>query len=212
VVVACDRQFEGREGRSASIARSVLKCHGQIRRRALRRMLSDRAGPQAEHPRERHTRVSIARCQRRAARWTDLLIGHVLVEHDVAQFAFDPRRARQFARDIGRLERRGHGPIAERLTLSGLEAAFREGRCWPSPNADLGVQIAASMLSCFELPLDRPLATVHSLWITQLLGTASRATEMVDSLLAPDRRAAATRRSPGGGPPAPLSPPTRTDR
>ena len=63
----------------------------------------------------------------RAERWTDRLVGYLAALEDVSEFAFEPQRAKEFARDLrcqcGEPGSRQVWP----LVLASLRAAFTQG-------------------------------------------------------------------------------------
>jgi len=195
VVTAHDRRRNRRENQA--LVRSIFLGHQGARNRAMRHLLQ-------RPPRVRWYRPSasdktiaaLEQCRRRTVRWTDLLVGYLIVEHDVAEFAFEPVRAEDFAHDIQRVERAGAGRLAWSLTLSSLQNAFRGSSVGPTPNADLNGRIATSILGCFEPEMVEPIGAFRSLWTMQLLGTANEAIGMVDELLQLDQRPVGTGEMP----------------
>ncbi len=125
---------------AAPIARSVFIGHLEARHRALRLLLRA-AGSAAAWTTE------VDRIRRRAERWTDLLIAHMLGACDGTEFAFDADRTLALA---GQLRERDNGAVSDgHLLLASLRCAFRDVRLHPSPNADLQSRIAASILHWF---------------------------------------------------------------
>ena len=71
--------------------------------------------------------VRLNHLRRRTERWTDLLIGYLAELDAAAEFAFEPARARDFARDLRFQCSCPGGRHAWPLVLSSLRAAFRHG-------------------------------------------------------------------------------------
>ena len=44
--------------------------------------------------------VMLNRLRRRMERWTDMLLGRIMLQHDISDLAFDAQRARDFATDL----------------------------------------------------------------------------------------------------------------
>ena len=164
-------------------ARSVMIGHMEARHRALT-LLVRGPGVDAE------AAVKLNRLRRRAERWTDLLVGHLIGRHDVSEFAFDPRRASDFAEDLQQRGRLQGGRHVWPLTLASLRAAFRQGLSIESPNADLNARIAGSILSCFAAELFDSTGLLRSLWLMRLTHVADNTQGMIDDLLALERPAA----------------------
>ncbi len=124
--------------------------------------------------------------RRRCERWTDLLVGYLTGLEDVADFAVEPDRARDFAEDLRYRSHLAGGRQAWPLVLSSLRAAFRQGLTGESPNADLNAQIAASILACFPAELFDSTGLFRSLWLTRLTNMVGDTQGMLESLLARD--------------------------
>ena len=129
------------------------------------------------------------RLRRRAERWTDLLVGHLAGMHDVSEFAFDPRRASDFAEDwryrCGLQGSRHAWP----LVLASLRAAFQPVLSPESPNAELNARIAASILACFPAELFDSTGLLRSLWLMRLTNIAEDTQGMIEELFKLERPA-----------------------
>ncbi len=124
--------------------------------------------------------------RRRCERWTDLLIGYLTGLEDVADFAIEPDRARDFAEDLQYRSNLAGGRQAWPLVLSSLRAAFRQGLTDESPNADLNAQIATSILACFPAEMFDSTGMFRSLWLMRLTNMVGDTQGMLDSLTALD--------------------------
>jgi hypothetical protein len=171
------------------IVRSIYASHGEARHRLLHILLAE--SPQAASVNSWPFIEDIhglEQLRRRSERWTDLLIGYLLARDEVAQFAFDPARALDFAHGIVRHERAGAGREAWSLTLESLRRAFRDLPCSTNPNTDLNERIAASILACFDPGTFESIGPFRSLWLSRLLSHTSDAAGMLDQLLELDER------------------------
>lgn len=124
------------------VGRSVLMGHLEVRNRALGLLVDWPKANPSEAP-------ALDRLRRHAERWADLLVGHLAVTHPVSRWAPNPPLARQFADDLRVREAWARGSQAWPLALASLRAGFRREAQWPSPNADLNLQIAEAILACF---------------------------------------------------------------
>ncbi len=124
--------------------------------------------------------------RRRCERWTDLLVGYLTGLEDVAEFAIDPERARDFAEDLRYRSNLAGGRQAWPLVLSSLRAAFQQGLIGDSPNTDLNAQIASSVLACFPAELFDSTGMFRSLWLMRLTNMVGDTEGMLQSLIAMD--------------------------
>ncbi len=93
--------------------------------------------------------VTLNRLRRRAERWSDLLLGRILLDADVSEFAFDAELAREFAHDFRGQQSWQRGGKAWALALASLRASFRDEPKTITGNEALNEQIAAAVLGCF---------------------------------------------------------------
>jgi len=158
-------------------ARSVLIGHMEARHRVLTLLVS-RTGLTAEEA------IQLNALRSRTERWADALIGHLASEYDVAQFAVEPHRARDFAEDLAQQRQQPGGRYAWPLLLASLRAAFRQSLSAESPNPDLNAQIAASLLACFPAEVFDGTGQVVSAWLLRISHVAGEAEGMLEELLA----------------------------
>jgi hypothetical protein len=184
VLVARDRH--ARTGCDEPLARSVLTSHVEARGRALELLLAGRCFS----PRQA---VAANRLRRRAERWTDLLIGGLMAECDVREFAIDAARAIDFAADLAHRLVAPGGRQAWRLSLVSLRNAFQQGLAPVAANPDANARITASILGCFPGELFDSTGLFRSLWMMRLSAVASDAQGMIDDLLAQSQPAPAAR-------------------
>lgn len=162
---------------NAPVARNVLAGHAEARNRALTLLVR---GPGISS----HEAVSLNRLRRRAERWTDLLIGHLAVEHDVCELAANPDVAREFADDLQ--HHRGWSPDSQAwpLVMASLRSGFRQGIATRSPNGDLNRRIAAGVLACLPPDLFDSTGLLQSLWMARISHAADDAQCLIAELFA----------------------------
>lgn len=178
VLCAYDRRRHADEAEPA--ARSVLIGHMEARHRVLTLMVRG-PGLDAE------AAVKLNHLRRRAERWTDVLVGHLLGIHDVSEFAFDPQRAKDFGDDLRHRGRLQGGRQVWPLVLASLRAAFQRGLSPASPDSDLNARIAAAILSCFPSDLFDSTGLMRSLWLVRLTNVADDTQGMINELLEVER-------------------------
>lgn len=124
------------------IARSVLVGHLEARHRALTLLVQ---GPGINS----HEALELNRLRRRAERWTDLLLGQVLLVAESSPLAFDAELTREFADELRGQPAWQPGGNAWSLALSSLRASFHPASLHASPYADLNSQIASAVVAAF---------------------------------------------------------------
>jgi len=174
VCVAHDRYHHADE--SGPVARSVLGAHLEVRRRALRVLVGwpEPGGAEALH---------LNRLRRRTERWTDLLLGYLLGLDDVAEFAFDPQRARDFSEDLRYRNQWQTAGQVWPLVQGSLRKAFGPDLDRATPNADLNTAIAAGVLSCFPPEFCEPSSVFGSLWLLRMDHLADDTQQMIAEAL-----------------------------
>ncbi len=187
VLCAHDR-FHG-TSQTESVARSVMIGHLEARHRVLNLLVRGPGIDAAEAVRLNHLR-------RRSERWIDLLVGYLTGMHDVAEFATDPDRAKEFAEDLRYQSHLKGGRHAWPLVLASLRTAFRKGLHPISPNADMNAKIASSILSCFQPELFDSTGLFRSLWLTRLSNITTDAQGMLEDLLSLESPSSRTNRVP----------------
>lgn len=157
------------------IARSVYMGHMEARNRALR-LLMHAPGVRVEDA------VALNKLRQRVEQWVDLLIGRLSNTHDVSEFASDPRRAREFARDLREEEALHGGTQAWHISLSAMKVAFQECLTREAPHVDLNARIGAAVLGCFPPDLFDSTGRFQSLWALRLFAAATDAEGMIAEL------------------------------
>ena len=175
--------FDERHGKTenAPVAESVLAGHAEARNGALTRLVQ---GPGVSS----REALALNQLRRRAERWTDLLVGHICLEHDASRFAANPETALEFASDLRHQRAWSADSQAWPLVLASLRAAFRQGLSAPSPNGDLNRRIAAGVLACLPPELFDATGLVQSLWMTRITRAADDAEGLISDMFAPERR------------------------
>ena len=124
------------------LVRSILIGHMEARNRVLRLLLYA-PGVAADDA------VTLNSLRSQAERWTDLLIGSLLAEGDVAEFAFDPERARDFSDDFDE----GCAINAQTVwgaLLASLQQGFTQSLTSPPVQPELNGQIYQSVAYCLS--------------------------------------------------------------
>ena len=141
MLVARDRVQGGRDGEP--IARNVLLAHLDVRRRALRLLVQESSNCEG-------SLNDMDRLLRKVERWTDLLLGQLVLQHQLQDFAFDSRRALEFGQD--QLEQfaegQPHGRVWHTLMLS-LRLAFPDSTQHTGRVLQLEQDVVKSILACF---------------------------------------------------------------
>jgi hypothetical protein len=127
--------------------------------------------------------VKLNRLRRRAEHWTDMLVGHLMPLDNVGEFAFDPRRAADFADDLRIRGRQPGGRQVWPLLMASMRAAFRQNLCEQSPNADLNARIGSAILACFPPELFDSTGLMRSLWLMRVTSVAEDTQGKIDELL-----------------------------
>lgn len=165
-----------RTDRMEPVARSVWLGQAEARHRLLSLLVRSEELPPAEIRRLNTLRL-------RVEGWSDVLVGRLASLADVAEFAVDPYRARDFARDLAAKGRKKGGRLVWPLCLASLRSAFRHAFTRPSPNADLNARIASSILAFFQPEVFDGTGLFTPLWVWRLMQTATDAQEWIEDLL-----------------------------
>jgi|GEM_PF-1802358 len=146
-MVACDLARGTSE--AEPIARNVLLGHLEARRLALKWMLGSEGRASCDLRR-------MNRLRRRIERWTDLLLGHFVVQYPVADFACDAERAWEFG--FEQIEDVGRNQMAMKWSLFGysLRAAFPPKYRGAHPHAREHAEIAAAVMDFLTVVSDFP--------------------------------------------------------
>jgi len=160
------------------VARSVMIGHMEARHRVLTLMVRGTGV-------ETGAAIQLNHLRRRTEHWTDLLIGHLATHYDVSEFAADPERAKDFAKDL-RTRSQAGGRQAWALITASLQSAFQIGLSSVSTNADLNLRIAMSILATFPTTVFDSTGLFRSPWLMRLGNAADDTHGMIRELLSED--------------------------
>ena len=155
---------------------SVLKGHLEARHRALQLIVRGHGFSVEEG-------VVLNRLRRHTERWTDMLLGYLANDQDIAEFAFSAKRVQDFAADVRDEGRYAPGDQPWQLAIASLCATFDRGLSDTSPNGDLNQRIASSILACFHSELFEAGGILKSHWVLRLNQIADDTQELVEDLL-----------------------------
>lgn len=160
VLTACDRRQRLR--RAEPIARNVLTVHQQCRASVLRLLLHSTCLPADQL-------AELDRLRRRVERWTDMLLGPLVAHYgnELADFAFDPRRARDFGEDQSQARFSSSSRPAWSFLLAGLRSAFPSPPGSTSAN-DPTLPILRSILALFPEDAFHSAGPIQSLQQTRV--------------------------------------------
>lgn len=161
ILTACDRRQRLR--RAEPIARAVLTVHQQCRTSVLHLLLHSTCVPADQL-------AELDRLRRRVERWTDLLLGPLVAHYgnELADFAFDPRRARDFGDDQLEARFTSTSRPSWSFLLAGLQSAFpnRVGR---TSSNDAVMPILRSIIAIFPEDAFQTDGPIHSLQHVRLV-------------------------------------------
>lgn len=158
------------------IARSVFVGHLEARQRLLRLLVDER-------DLDSKSANSLDRVRRNAERWTDMLLGYLMINHDVSQFAFDPERVTDFAEGIN-LEREDKtDDLSWSLLQASLKASFGPDKTSVLPNTDLNQEILYGVFGAFGPDFYDAIGSFASLWRCRLNHIANDAEVMIEQLI-----------------------------
>lgn len=158
--VLCGHDKRHRRRESDPVGRSVLIGHLEARHRVLQMLVHGRGL-------ELEMAQSLSVLCRRTECWTDLVIGSLCAEEDVANLAFSDQRARRYSGELSALRpRRGRSPWGL-LGLS-LRASFVRWLQQPEPNTDLNARVAGGILGSIPRAEFDDLGVARSLWYSKL--------------------------------------------
>ncbi len=164
------------EKRIEPIARSVYVGHLEARQRLLR-LLIDEQGL------DKRQMNALDRIRRNAERWTDMLLGYMMVDHEVVDFAFDVERVRDFAEGVRHERNDGNEVYTWSLLKTSLRSAFGPEKTSIMPNSDLNQEILYSVFSSFGPDFYDAIGSFSSLWRCRLDHIANDAELMIHQLM-----------------------------
>ncbi len=195
VCVGFSASFDRMHGVSEAepLSRSIYLGHLESRHSVLRLIASAGDLPLA-------AAKSLDQLRRAAERWSDLLVGPFMTFADVTELAHNEARLLDFAEDAADDRTLGRSQPTKRLWSQSRIDAFATCRRLTTFNSDLNAQIAASLLTCFNLDgCDEQapaLAAISRSLLTERLSTMTADAEhWIAGLLAPETDAAFIRTS-----------------
>jgi hypothetical protein len=174
--VACCHDRSHHCGFLEPVVMSVLKGHLEARHRALQLIIRGHGFSVQEG-------VVLNRLRRHTERWTDMLLGYLANDHDIADFAFSAQRAQDFAADLRDEGRYAPGDQPWQLAMASLRATFERGLSEESPNGDLNQRIASSILACFHSERFDAGRMFRSQWVLRLTQIADDTEGLMEDLL-----------------------------
>ncbi|MFN0198608.1 MAG: hypothetical protein ACKVT0_17820 [Planctomycetaceae bacterium] len=145
ILTAHDHVQKGKQ--TEPIARNVLIGQLQIRRYALESMVSNLGDPGTNQTIEDVNQIDAFR--RRCERWCDLLIGHLLYQFPVEEFAFDIDRARDFGEQHLQERFKNSEHVIWELVRGGARLAFPDGGERTPKESELTSRLVEGILSGF---------------------------------------------------------------
>lgn len=140
VLTANDRNHQ--TCRAEPIARNTMKGHIEARNRAMTLMLSDIAVPV-------ESLAKMDRLRRKAERWSDLLIGHLVVSYQLDELAFESDRSVEFGESqLKEILKATDEPVWE-FVLTGIRLAFSTTESNPATTGVWNRGIVQSVLCSF---------------------------------------------------------------
>lgn len=174
LVVEHDRRHQCDD--AGAIVRSVHLSHQEARNRTLQLMLKG-PGVATEEA------VGLNRLRRRVERWTDMLLGFLILSGAENEWAFDPQRALDFSVDMKEdysLRREGQ---TWPLLFSSLQASFSDKLAPSAACPELNEKIAGAILGCFGPSLFDTAGLAQSLWMVRLTGMTSDTEGLIQELI-----------------------------
>jgi hypothetical protein len=154
VLTATDRQQH--TTRAAATATNTYLGHLEARNEVLQLIVDDEALPAAEQ-------ASLERFRRRTERWTDALLGPLLADYGVDDYAFDADRAHDFSTSALQQKLSGTAKAQFPLLMAGISSAFPGESDADRERSLLNRTIVRSILSAYpeELITDRDGGTAE---------------------------------------------------
>ncbi len=193
VLTACDRRQ--RLKRAEPIARNVLAVHQQCRASVLKILLHSTSLPADQL-------AELDRLRRRVERWVDVLLGPLIAHYgnELSDFAFDPRRARDFGEEQSPARFQSTSQPRWSFLLAGLRSAFPNGSTTVSSN-DPSMPILRSVMALFPDNVFQAEGPIQSLRQSRIVRSSEQSEgplELSDESLQCLRHdlASSTRRAP----------------
>lgn len=176
---AHDRRHDGDS--AEPVARSVLVGQLEARQHALSLILTVAAAPLPDA-------VALNRLRSRVERWTDLLIGRLMLAHDVRDWALEPERAADFADELAYDRRQRGSELAWDVFMSSLRGALAQMGYEDSPSAAHNGRITAAVLGCFPAAVFDDVGLLRTAWFARLSVATADTAVLISQYLADDAR------------------------
>lgn len=164
------------EKRIEPIARSVFVGHIEARQRLLRFLVDER-------DLDSKFANSLDRVRRNAERWNDMLLGYLMVDRDVTDFAFDADRVCDFADGVRHEREEKTDGYTWSLLQTSMKASFGPDKTSVLPNSDLNQDILYGVFSAFGPDFYDAIGSFASLWRCRLDHMANDAEVMLEQLI-----------------------------
>ncbi len=161
------------EVEAAPVVRSVLISHTEARVRGLRALLNGRGVPANDA-------IELNRLRKRTERWTDILVGSLSRYANVADFAAEPDRAREFAADFSGEKSWQETQTEWALVLASLRTSLAVLWREYQSSEDWNARLAESVIGCFDPGMFDETGAFRSLWTTRLLAVADDTQALLD--------------------------------
>ncbi|MEX0727938.1 MAG: hypothetical protein WEB58_05475 [Planctomycetaceae bacterium] len=177
VLVAHDHVHAGKA--TAPIARNVLISQLQLRRYALEAMVDlidahrqrDDDGQAVSDIKSQIAKLDAFR--RRCEHWTDLLLGHLLYQYPVQEFAYDVERARDFGEQQLSERFKNSDDVIWQLIRGGIRLAFPETDATSPREADMVRRLIEGVLSGFPQAAFQTSGSLSTLEMAKMARSAN---------------------------------------
>jgi hypothetical protein len=158
------------------VAQNILVGHQEARRRLLQLLAAGDFFDVSEATALNHLR-------QRVERWCDMLLAHLAIDVEIADFAFEPERAEQFAADLDVETVATDRKFTGQLVVAALRGAFETCLAEANPNRDLNARLGNAVLDSLITQPGEHATHTPSIWVERLANLADDAQGMVDELL-----------------------------
>lgn len=168
---------------SGPVARNIFQAHVDVKRRTVALVV-------APH-RDQDQAAEFLALRRQSDRWTDLLLAYVAPHGPVDEFAVSAARVGDFAFDAREHLRSGRASdLAVTMIVAGMRTSLLPPADRRSPNADLNLQIATALVSCFAPGFFDAHGQLRSTWFERLCRVADESPADSDRIWHTARHAA----------------------
>jgi hypothetical protein len=158
------------------VAQNILAGHQEARNRLLQLLAAGDFFDVSEAAALNHLR-------QRVERWCDMLLAHLAIDVEIADFAFEPERAGQFAADLDVETVATDRKFTGQLVVASLRGAFETCLADENPNRDLNARLGNAVLDTLITQPGEHATHTPSIWVERIANLADDAQGMVDELL-----------------------------